>query len=146
MGSDPRCDNHVPRADHADICMGSDPKRMGHLLRLVPLLLRNRRRGRISNDGDKRDGKRRWVRENLHERGPSPSGPQSDERLPDARLGPILQPGPLDSPPTLLSSWEWEPTLLGPGHSMDLSHLLCHSSTWNPLARLLPNIQDEGGR
>lgn len=140
MGPYSRCDNHVPRTDHVDVCMGPDPKRMGHLLHMVPLLLRHRRRGRIPHDSDKRDGKRRRLRQSLNERRPPSSRPQSDQRLLDARLGPILQPGSSNPPSSLLSSRKWESPLFRPRHTMDLPHFLCHSRGWNPLARLLPNI------
>ncbi|KAK3079842.1 hypothetical protein LTR53_020571, partial [Teratosphaeriaceae sp. CCFEE 6253] len=42
LGSDPRCGHHVRGPSHADCRLGHKPQRLGHLLRVVALLLRHR--------------------------------------------------------------------------------------------------------
>lgn len=125
MGPNTKRNNHVPRIDHANVCIGTDPKQMSHLLRMVPLLLPHWRRGQVSHDGHQRYGEQCRLRQNFNKRRPPPSGPQSDQRLLNAKLGPIFQPGSFNSP-SLLLSWKRKSTLLGPCQTIDLPHLFCH--------------------
>ena len=143
MGTDPGRHHHVHRFNHAHFGVGTDRERLGHLLRLVSVSIWYRRGWGISHDGYLWYGKRGWLGQSLNQGRSSPSRTQSHQCLFDARMGSILQSGPLDSSPILLSPRKWKSTVLGPSDPMDISYLLCNPRGWNSLARLLPNLQDE---
>lgn len=68
MGSDSRCYHHVYRFTHAYCILGNIAEWLGHLLRLVPFLLRYRSRWRVPHDCHFRHGKRRRFRQGVYER------------------------------------------------------------------------------
>lgn len=143
MGSNSRCNHHVPWSRHACLRLGYHAQRLDHLLYVVSLLLWYWCGWRISDDSYIRHGERSRLWQGLNKGRSSSPRPQSHQRFLDARMGSIRQPSHPHYSPSVLSPRKREPTILGSGRAMDLPYFLCHPSCRYTLAYLLPYFQDE---
>lgn len=124
--------------DHARRLVGRHPQRLGHLLRVVPVHLRNRRRWRVSHDGDDRArGPVRRLAGADVERPASPR-PQRLAHLPYAGLGSDVQPGHPYRPPHHFPPRLGQPSLQHALGSVDVPRPVRDRRRHDALARLPP--------
>ena len=143
MGSDSRCNHHVHWSGHACLCLGHYFEWLGHLLCMVPVLLRHRCWWRISHDGNIWNGECRGFWQGLNKGRSSSPRPQSYQRFLDAGMGAILQPVHSHCCPSVLPPRKREPSILGSGGTMDIPYLFCHTGRRYALAGVFSYVQDE---